>query len=123
MARQDIAPVVPLGNKVSLYTLTAFHFTMTPTDPVNFEQTELPNGQRTLLIYHNTAIGPQNAEVKSVQNRNGRLLDQNFSIGAGEVAVMGPFDKPGFNQAVERKLFMISSDAGIEVAVIQLPTT
>lgn len=123
MARQEIPFFVPLGTRSDAYSAAIPVLTFTFTDTVNLEQTEMVNGPRTLLIYHNTAApnGNANAEVKSVVNVNGRVLDQNFLMGSGDAAVMGPFDKPGFLQAVEQKLFMISNSNLIEVAVIRLP--
>ena len=122
MPRQEIVPFVPLGTKENAYAqLDDALLNFVPTDPVNDEQTELPAGKRTLLIYHNTSGGNENAEVKTVVNLNGRTLDQNFQLNAADAAMMGPFDRPGFFQTAERKLFMISSDAALEVAVIQLP--
>ncbi len=118
MARQEIPVFIPLGTKVSVYIGSDPFLTFTPVIP-DREQTELPRGKRTLLIYHNPTGGSLNAEVKSVQNRNGRQLDQNFQLNAADAALMGPFDQPGFLQAVEKKLFMIGS-TGLEVAVIQL---
>ena len=120
MPRTDVPVFVVRGTKVRSYVgAQGDPFLTFVAVSVNAEQTELPPGKRTLLLYHNPTGGALNAEVKSVQNFNSRILDQNFQIGAADAALMGPFDRPGFIQAVERKLFMIGG-TGLEVTTIQL---
>jgi hypothetical protein len=119
MPRTDVPVFIPRGTKVRNYVGALLPFLTFVAVSVNAEQTELPSGKRTLLLYHNPTGGNLNAEVKSVQNRNTRVLDQNFQLNAADAALMGTFDQPGFLQAVEKKLFMIGG-TGLEVTAIQL---
>ena len=76
---------------------------------------------KTLVIVQNTDSGAQTVTFTSVAdspfNRPGDITA--YSIGAGELALFGPFKMSGW--AHSTKLWIDVSDATVKIAVITLP--
>lgn len=77
-------------------------------------------GSKLLIIADNPSGGALTLTVTSVANRYGRSGDiTTYSIGAGELAIFGPFEPDGWMQS-NGQLYYAGSSADLDIAVIAL---
>jgi hypothetical protein len=77
---------------------------------------------RDLLIAHNIGVGAQTVTLTSVEDEHGRTKDVTaYSIGAGEIAVFGPFlSEEGWMQP-DGYVYVEANSADVKFSVVQLP--
>lgn len=121
MARLTLTPVVPKGSFPTL-PLTAdsadvaFNVAGTYTDGEGWANT----GREVLFVW-NTGASPYTVTISSVAYL-GRVGDiTTYSLAAGDIAVFGPFDPKGWNQA-DGQVYCVGSNAAVKFAVVQLPS-
>src|SRR5689334_19627624 len=99
MARQTLTKLTVLGSFPTLpITANAADLPMTAADATNKEQFVLDG--KHIIIAHNTGAGARTVTLTSVADAgNARTGDITaYSIGAGEYAAFGPFDRQGWMQ-------------------------
>lgn len=101
MARVAITKFTLLGSAPTLQP-TAGSLTLTElaADATNFQSIAFGAFSRLLVIAHNTGAGARTVTITSVAdglNRTGDITA--YSIGAGLIAVLGPFERNGWMQA------------------------
>lgn len=75
---------------------------------------------KVLLVAHNTGASAHNITVSSTADQYGRTGDiTDYSLGAGEYAVFGPFEPAGWIQS-DGKLYFEADDAEVKFGVVQL---
>ncbi len=123
MSRLDLTPFTPLG-PVATIPLSAGSADILPvaqSTPGDGWAITGNNGRYALLL-QNTDVGPQTVTVTSVE-RNGRLGHiTTYSLAADDLAILGPFDAAGFNQA-DGRVHIEASDAAVLAAAISLPSS
>jgi len=123
MARLTLTPVTPPGPFATL-PLSANAADVAPvaqSTPGDGWAISGNNG-RQLLLVQNTDVGAQTVTITSVA-RNGRTGDVTaYSLGAGELAIFGGFDRAGFNQS-DGTVRIEASDATVKCAVISCPSS
>ena len=85
-----------------------------------YQQTVLTG--KEMIIARNVGGGPFLITVTSVNdpfNRTGNITD--YSLGAGEFAIFGPFDRTGWKQSGSSFIFFEANNVAIEFAVVRLP--
>ena len=120
MSRQVHTPLAALGSKASDYSANAADLTMTAADAANFEQ--VAHTGKELIIAHNTGAGARTITIESIASGTlGRSGDiTTYSIGAGEIAVFGPFQSDGWRQSGSLLHFK-AEHAEVELAVVTFP--
>ena len=77
---------------------------------------------KELVIAHNTGVGAGTVTITSVasakNNRSGDITA--YSIGAGEYAVFGPFEREGWMQS-DGYIYLEASTVDVKFGVITLP--
>jgi hypothetical protein len=110
---------VPLGSIGDYSVADAADLTFLAADVANMEQTALTG--KEMIVARNVGGGPFLITVTSVNdpfNRTGNVTD--YSLGAGEFAIFGPFDRTGWRQ-VDGNLYFEANNVAIEFAVVRLP--
>ncbi len=121
MARVDHAAQQGLGAYPTLpIAANGADLVEVAADATNKESTDIING-KTFVIAHNTGVGARTVTFTSVvdaQNRTGDITA--YSIGAGEIAIFGPFHKNGWGQSGgdAGKLFFEASHAEVLFSVL-----
>lgn len=119
MARQTISKTLALGEYGDYSVANAADLNFQAADAGNLNQFEFNTGD--ILLAWNTDAGAQTCKVTSkAAQKTGRTGDiGDYSIGAGEIAVIGPFnDQDGFKQS-DGYIYIEASDATVKFAVIQ----
>lgn len=117
MARTDLTALAALGAYGS-YTANAADLTMTAADTSNQNACVLT--AKVLLVAHNTGASAHNVTVTSVTDpygRTGHITD--YSLGAGEYAVFGPFEPAGWLQT-DGKLYFEADHAEVKFGLVKL---
>jgi hypothetical protein len=97
MPRTSLTALRALGPDGSLYTANAADLAMAGADNLNLNQV-LHSG-KILIVAFNEDASPHTVTVTSATDSNGRTGDiTEYSVGAGEYAVFGPFDLDGWAQ-------------------------
>jgi hypothetical protein len=110
---------VPLGSIGDYSVGDAADFTFLAADVANMEQ--FVSTGKEMILARNVGGGPFLITVNSVNdpfNRTGDIVD--YSLGALEFAMFGPFDRTGWKQ-VGGFIFFEANNVAIEFAVIRLP--
>lgn len=121
MARQTLTKLTPGGSFPSIpLTANSADLPMTAADAVNKEQFAATG--KDLVIAHNTGASPYTVTITSVADgRTKRTGDiATYSIGAGEYAAFGPFEKLGWAQA-DGMIYLEASNASVKFGVVALP--
>jgi hypothetical protein len=119
--RIDIAAQDLIGSYPSL-PLTADSADLVETAADATEKQETSISGREIIVAHNTGVGARTVTFTSVAHlgRTGDITA--YSIGAGEIAVFGPFKAVGWRQS-NGKLYYEASHADVKFAVIAIPTS
>lgn len=100
MARQVLTKLTMLGNFPSL-PLTANSADLPMTAAIAADKERFVMDNKNIVIAHNTGAGARTVTITSVanagSNRTGDITA--YSIGAGEYAAFGPFEKDGWQQS------------------------
>jgi len=110
---------IPLGSIGDYSVGDAADIAFLAADVANMEQTALTG--KEMIVARNVGGGPFLITVTSSNdpfNRTGDVTD--YSLGAGEFAVFGPFDRTGWLQP-GAFIFFEANNVAIEFAVIRLP--
>lgn len=120
MARTDLTVHVPLGPFVALpISADAADITFEAQTSTDGWAITGNDGRVIILVRNDHATTAKTVTVTSVA-RNGRTGDQGaYSLAAGDVAMLGPFDRAGFNQS-DGRVHIEGEDTDIVVAAIQL---
>jgi len=121
MARYTHVKTTALGNFPALALVAnSVDLAMTAAVAADKEQTVMSG--KDLVIAHNTGAGARTVTFTSVANgqdkRTGDITT--YSIGAGEFAVFGPFEKSGWMQT-DGKLYFEAEHAEVKFGVVALP--
>ena len=79
---------------------------------------------KTLVLIQNIAVGAKTVSFTSVADAYGRTGDiTNYSVGASEIAMFGPFKAAGWSHGVgaDGGVWIDGEDANIKIAVVTLP--
>jgi hypothetical protein len=88
-------------------------------DDVNGNDT--PCTGKELIVVSNTDVGAQTVTFTAAPDEIGRAGSISaYSVGAGELAVFGPFSTSGWRQS-DDKLYIDVSDATVEIGVLRIP--
>lgn len=110
---------VPLGSIGDYSVGDAADLTFLAADTVNFEQTRLTG--KEMVMARNVGGGPFTITVNSVNDPFNRTNDITaYSLGAGEFAILGPFDQAGWKQT-DGFLYFEANNVAIEFAVVKVP--
>lgn len=121
MTRQTHTKVTALGNFPALALVAnSVDLPMTAADAVNYEMVVMSG--KDLVIAHNTGAGARTVTITSAtEGRTRRTGDiTTYSIGAGEFAVFGPFEKAGWMQT-DGKLYFAGEHSEVKFGVVALP--
>jgi hypothetical protein len=106
-------PTIPL-------TVTSADLIETAADATLKQSTVLTG--RELIIAHNTGAGARTVTFTSVADERGRTGDiTTYSIGAGKIAVFGPFTRAGWMQS-GGLIYYEAEHAEVKFGVIRLPS-
>ncbi len=110
---------VPLGSIGDYSVGDAADLIFLAADVANMEQTALTG--KEMILARNVGGGPFTITVTSVNDPFNRTNDiVTYSLGVGEFAIFGPFDRTGWKQ-VGGFLFFQADNVAIEFAVIRIP--
>lgn len=121
MPRQTLPKLIVGGNYPSLpLTANSADLPMTAADVVNKEQFVATG--KDLTIAHNTGISTRTITITSVADpKNRRSGDiTTYSLGAGEYAAFGPFEREGWMQS-DGNIYLEASHADIKFGIVTLP--
>lgn len=120
MARVTIVKTIAKGQFGDYAGANSADLTETAADVANKNQFQLR--PRDLLIVHNTDAAPQTVTLTSVADEHGRTKDVTaYSLGAGEIAVFGPFyNEEGWKQ-LDGYVYVEAAAATVKFGVIELP--
>jgi len=121
MARSTLVKTTAPGNFPSLQpAANALDITMAAT--VVADKAQFLASNKDLVIAHNTGASPHTIAITSVadpkSNRTGDITA--YSLGAGELAVFGPFRREGWMQA-DGYVYLEADHIEIKFGVITLP--
>jgi len=121
MARQTLPKVIACGNFPATLPITAnaADLVMTAADATNKE--EFVSSGREIVIAHNTGVSTRTVTVTSVADgfskRTGDISA--YSLGAGEYAVFGPFERQGWMQS-DGKIYLEASHADVKFGIVTI---
>lgn len=121
MARATLTKVAAQGNYPTLpLTANSADLPMTAANATDKEQ--FVASGKDLVIAHNTGGSTRTITVTSVADgKTRRTGDQGaYSLGAGEYAVLGPFEREGYMQS-DGYIYLEASHADIKFGVVTLP--
>jgi len=92
---------------------------MTAADATNKEQ--FFSTGKELVIAHNTGVSTRTITITSVASaRNNRTGDiTTYSLGAGEYAALGPFEREGWMQS-DGYIYLEASHADVKFGIVTL---
>lgn len=96
MARTTIADVSLAGSVTPAFTNLSTPEKFTQGDDVNEMDAPFTAGMRVLI--HNRGVGAQLATLVSKADSLGRVQNDDITLGAGELALAGPFQEEGWRQ-------------------------
>ena len=119
MARQTLTKTTPPGNRPGLpLAADAADLAMTQADTTNKEQ--FAAAGKDVVIAHNTGVGAVTVTITSAADAGNRSGDiETYSIGAGKIAVLGPFKLDGWVQT-DGYIYLEASSTDIYFGVIEL---
>lgn len=119
MARTSITKQIPKGPYPTLpLSANSADVTMTAADVSNKNQAIC--GERDLLIAQNTGGVAYTVTISSYPDSLGRSGDiTTYQLDAGDIAVFGPFQSPGWRQA-DSYLYFEANNAAVKFAVLDL---
>lgn len=121
MARQTLSKLTALGSYPVL-PLTANSVDLPMTAAIVADKEQFVSTGKDLIVAHNTGAGAHTITITSVADghtkRTGDVTA--YSIGAGEYAVFGPFEKAGWMQS-NGKIYLEANDAEVKFGVVALP--
>lgn len=119
MARTDLPKTTALGPYGDYSVANSADLTMTAGDVANKNQFAATGND--VVVAHNTGGSAYTLTVTSSPDPYGRTKDiSTYSIGAGEYAVFGPLELPGWVQP-DGKIYLEVSNAAIKLGVVKLP--
>jgi hypothetical protein len=121
MARQTLTKLTAPGSFPALpLTADSADLPMTAADTSNKEQFVATG--KDLIVAHNTGASAYTVTITSVADgRNRRTGDiTSYSIGAGEYAAFGPFEKAGWMQT-DGKIYLEANNTAVKFGVVALP--
>jgi len=120
MPRQTLTKQTALGGYPNLpLTATSANVTMTAANTTDKEQFVATG--RELVIAHNTGASARTVTFTSTTDTRNRTGDITaYSIGAGLIAVFGPFPLEGWRQT-DGMVYMEANHAEVKFGVIVLP--
>ena len=121
MPRATLTKVTAPGNNPVLpITANAVDLPMTAANAANKEQ--FVASGKDLIIAFNSGAGARTVTITSVADpKNNRTGDiTTYSIGAGEYAVFGPFNREGWMQS-DGYIYIEAEHAEVKWGVITLP--
>lgn len=121
MARATLTKITPLGSYPALALVAdSADITFTAANATDKEQFVMSGND--LLLAWNTGAGARTVTLTSSADPNNRRTGDitTYSIGAGEIAVFGPFKKDGWVQS-GNYMFIEAAHAEVKWAVITLP--
>lgn len=116
MARATLTKTTPLGS-YGTYAANAADLTMAAATVA--DKNQFVASGKDLVIAHNTGAGAHNITITSVVDPYGRTGDITYALGAGEYAIFGPFDLPGWMQT-DGKIYLEADHAEIKFGVVPL---
>ena len=121
MARSTLTKVSALGSYPTL-ALTANSVDLPMAATVVADKTQFVASGKDLVIAHNTGGSAYTVTITSVADgRTKRTGDiTSYSIGAGEYAVFGPFEREGWMQS-DGYVYLESNDTSVKFGVVTLP--
>lgn len=122
MPRQTLTKLAIAGNFPTLpLTANSADLPMTAADAVNKEQFVM-TGKGEIVIAHNTGASTRTITITSVAHPNSRRTGDitTYSLGAGEYAAFGPFEREGWIQS-DGNMYIEASHAEVKFGVITLP--
>lgn len=75
---------------------------------------------KDLVIARNTGAGAHTITITSVADPYGRTQNISYSLGAGEIAVFGPFEAAGWQQS-DGQVYLSADSAEVYFGVVKLP--
>lgn len=121
MARVAVTPYTPLGSYPTLQpTAASLTLTELAADATNFQSAAFGTANQLAIIAHNTGAGARTVTITSVAdglNRTGDITA--YSIAAGGIAFLGPFQRSGWAQT-DFALYFQGSHAEVLFSVIKL---
>ena len=119
MARTSLTKTTALGSYGDYSTANAADLTMAAADVVNGNQ--FVSTGRDLLIARNSGGSAYYVTVSSSEDPYGREGDiTQYDVGAGEVAIFGPFKRPGWVQS-DGYIYVDAENAAVYLGVVALP--
>jgi hypothetical protein len=120
MARTTLTKTTAVGAYGDYSVANVADVVMAAADTVNKNQ--FVASSRDLVIAHNTGGSAYTVTIDSVADPHyGREGDiTTYSIGAGEIAVFGPFQRPGWLQS-DGYVYLEASNALVYFGVVALP--
>lgn len=121
MARQTHTKVTALGSYPAL-ALVAHSVDLPMTAAIVADKEQVVMSGNDLLVAYNSGGAPYTITITSVaEGRTKRTGDITaYSLGAGEYAVFGPFEKSGWMQT-DGKLYFEANNALVKFGVVGLP--
>ncbi|MCK4302831.1 MAG: hypothetical protein KAY24_01180 [Candidatus Eisenbacteria sp.] len=122
MARTELTVQEPPGNYPALPLVAdAADISWDAADAADKNEFDL-TGRELILAWNTDGANPYTVTVESVTdqcNREGDITD--YSIGAGEIAMLGPIPVTGFRQS-DGKCYLEASNLAVEFAIIRIPS-
>jgi len=120
MARQTLSKLT-LGGNFPTISANSADMSMTAADATNKEQ--ILATQKQIVIAHNTGASTRTVTITSVaDSRTNRTGDISaYSLGAGEYAAFGPFEREGWMQS-DGYIYLEASHAEVKFGVLTLPS-
>lgn len=120
MARTTLSKTTALGAYGDYSGADSADLTMTAADTSN--QNQFVASGRDLVIAHNTGGSAYTVTITSKEDPHyGRLgTITTYSIGAGEIAIFGPFKRPGWVQS-DGYVYLEASNAAVDFGIAALP--
>jgi len=118
MARTTLNKTTPLGSYPSLQPAAdALDVVFTAADVSNKNQFKLEQGD--ILLAWNSGASPYTVTLTSVADGHKRSGDVTaYSLAAGDIAVMGPFEQEGWKQT-DGYFYLEASNAAVKFAILK----
>ena|SRR3990172_6212686 len=121
MARTVLTKTTPLGSYPTLpLVANSADVTMTAADVAN-KNSFAASGNDLIIVQNTDAVNPYTVTITSIADDYKRTGDITaYTLQAGEIAVLGPFKLPGWQQA-DRSIYLEANNAAIKFGVLTLP--
>lgn len=120
MARTTLTKTTACGSYPTLQpAVNTLDLTLTAADTASKNQFAASGND--LIIAQNTGAGAHTVTITSVPNQKNRTGDITaYSIGAGEIAVIGPLKNLGWTQT-DRNIYLEANHAEVKFGIVTLP--